>query len=116
MKNAFFIFLITLLLSGILLNFLPWWVIGIVAAIAALVFRTKPVFSFLAGFLGIALLWGLYAGYLDGQNESILSSQLGQIFKGLSSMGLILTTALIGGLVGGLSAMTGSLLRKLVLE
>lgn len=114
MKNAFFIFLMTLLLSGILLNFLPWWIIGAVAAIAALVFRTNPVLSFLAGFLGIALLWGLYAGYLDEQNESILSSQLGQIFKGLSSMGLIFTTALIGGLVGGLSAMSGSLLRKMV--
>jgi len=112
MKNALFIFLSTFLVSGVLLNFLPWWVIGVVAAAVALIFRTKPVLSFFAGFFGIALLWGLYAGYLDGQNESLLSSQLGQIFNGLSSIGLILTTALIGGLVGGLAAMTGSLLRK----
>lgn len=114
MKNAVLIFFITLILTGLLSNFLPWWVISVVAFGSALLIKVKPVVSFFIGFLAIGLLWGFYSGYLDAQNNGLLSSQLGQIFNGLSSMGLILTTAIIGGLVGGLSAMTGSLLRKIV--
>ena len=113
MRNAVLIFLMTFILSGILLNFFPWWIIAAVAFLSTFIFYSKPFAGFLAAFVGTGLLWGVYAGYLDAQNEGILSSQLGQIFKGLSSMGLIIVTGVLGGLVSGFAAMTGSHFRKL---
>ncbi len=113
MRNAVLIFLTTFILSGILLNFFPWWIIAPVALLSTFLFYCKPFIGFLAAFLGTGLLWGVFAGYLDAQNEGLLSSQLGQIFKGLSSMGLIIVTGVLGGLVSGFAAMTGSHFRKL---
>ena len=103
----------SLLLSGVLLNFLPWWVIAPVALVVSIFFYTKPVFAFFAAFLGTGILWGGYAAILDAKNNGVFSSQFGQIFNGLSSHSLIMGTAIMGALVSGLSALTGSLFRKL---
>jgi hypothetical protein len=59
--------------------------------------------------LGIFLLWSIVALWIDLKNESILSHKIAQIFPlGGSSFLLILTTAVIGALVGGFAAMSGA--------
>ena len=87
-----------------------------VAGVLAIFFNNRPSINFFAGFLGVTLLWGAYAFFLDGKNAGILSSQMGQIFNGLSGMGMIIATALIGGFVGGFAAMTGSLGRRIFMK
>lgn len=104
--------LLTFLVSFIAGLYLPWWSIAIVAFLAALLIQPKIGFGFLGGFLGVFLLWGALAFWIDTANESILSYKVAQLFplEG-SSLLLILVTALVGGLVGGFAAMAGSSIR-----
>jgi hypothetical protein len=74
--------------------------------------QPKIGFGFLAGFIGIFLLWASIALWIDVNNESILSRKVALLFPlGGSSVLLILVTAFVGGLVGGFAAMAGSSIR-----
>ena len=98
-------------LAALVQPFTPWWTIAIAAAIAGLFSKNKPYLNFFAGFIGIGLLWASYAWWLDTTNDSMLSYQVGQLFNGLSPQSLVLVTATIGGLVGGMSAMSAGIMR-----
>jgi hypothetical protein len=108
MKFAIITVLIVLLsfCSGL---FLPWWGFApIVFAVSAFI-PQRPGHAFLSGFLGLFLLWGLLAWWLDAANNSILSGKIALILPlGGSSVLLILVTALVGALVGGGAALSGS--------
>jgi len=111
MRFLFSVLLIILLafIAGI---YLPWWSIAIIAFAVALFIRQNIYKSFLAGFIAIFLLWSILAFWIDSKNESILSQKIARLFSlGSSSISLILVTALIGAIVGGFAAMSGSSLR-----
>ena len=95
-------------------NIGPWWSISVIAFVVAALVRLNGFKSFLFGFLAIALLWGAYAFFINGQNEGILSTKIGMLLGGLSSNSLVIISALIGAIVGGLGAMTGSLAQQLI--
>ena len=81
--------------------YLEWWSIGVVAFVVCLLIPQKPGYGFLAGFLGIFILWALVATWIDISNKNILSHKISVLLKiGGSSVLLILVTALVGGLVG----------------
>ena len=105
--------ILTALLSFVAGIYLPWWGIAIAAFISILVVPLRSGGqSFLAGFLGVFLLWALLAWWIDLKNEHVLSTKVAAIFPlGGSSLAIILITALIGALVGGFAAMSGSYLR-----
>ena len=68
----------------------------------------------LAGALGLFLLWGLLAIWIDSKNQGILSARISLILPlGGSTFLLILVTAFIGALVAGLAALSGAYLKKL---
>lgn len=91
--------------------FLPWWSIALVAFLVALLMRQRIGAGFLAGFLGIFLLWGGLALWVDIRNQGILSHKIAQLLPlGGSSVLLVLVTALVGGLVGAFAALAGSAL------
>ena len=93
--------------------YLPWWSIAIAAFISVLLIPLASGRAFLAGFAGIFLLWFLLALWIDVKNQHILSKKIAEIFPlGGSSIAIILVTALIGALVGGLGALSGSYLRR----
>ncbi len=94
-------------------SYLPWWIIAPTSFLIGALLGLNGRQSFGYGFLGIALLWGVYAGWLNNENESILATKMGALFGGLSPLHLVLITALLGGIVGGVAAMTGSLGRNL---
>lgn len=106
--------LLTALLSFFAGLYIPlWWFFAIVAFIVALLVHQKPLKAFLAGFLGMLLLWGVLSFWADIKNEGILSAKIAGILPlGGSSVLLILVTGFIGGLVGGLAALAGSYLRS----
>ena len=104
--------LIIAILSIMLQVYFPWWCVAIAAGVVAIVARMKPWQAFLSGFLGIGLVWLTHAWMLDAGNNSLLSGKIAQILPIGSTMGLLLLTAAVGALVGGFSALTGSLLRK----
>lgn len=105
-------FLLTALLAFIFGLYFPWWSIAIAAFIVALLVRLSSWKAFLAGFLGVFLLWTILSWWIDQANESILSTKIGVLLGiGANPVALILITGLIGGLVGGLSSLTASFLR-----
>jgi uncharacterized membrane protein len=105
--------LLTIVLSFALGLYLPFWSAGLVAFLVAVFIYQKPGLAYLAGFLGILLFWGLLAWWIDAQNNSILSQRMATLFPlGGSSALLILITAIVGAIIGGLSALSGNFLRK----
>lgn len=97
------------LISCLLLQFvLPWWSIAIGAAGVAYLAGNKGFISFIAGFLSIALLWGLFAFYIDLTTSSILTDKVNQLLP----VNAFALTILVGGLVGGFAALTGALLKS----
>lgn len=100
--------LTTIIISFVLELFLPWWTIAIASFAVAYLIDNKSLMSFFAGFLGIAILWVGMAFYIDQTTHSILTEKVNRLLP----LNAFLLTGLIGGLVGGLSALTGSLLRS----
>ena len=88
---------------------LPWWSIAIAGFIGGLAFNTRA--NFVAGFIGIALLWTFKALLIESAAAASLSEHVAAIFS-LNKTLLFVVTALIGGLVGGFASMAGSALRK----
>ncbi|HVF81811.1 MAG TPA: hypothetical protein VM884_07750, partial [Flavisolibacter sp.] len=106
--------LLTATLSFIAGIFMPWWSIAIVSFLVAFLIKQRLGIAFLSGFLGIFLLWGLLSLWIDIANHGVLSQKIALIFPlNGSSFLLILITALVGALVGGFAAMSGSSLRPL---
>ena len=87
----------------------PWWTVALVAGFVGAVLKESGFKSFLYGFLAIFILWGLMAWTANSANVGILAARLGDLFGGLSSDLLILATAVVGALVGGMGALSGSL-------
>ena len=101
--------LFIVLLAFVLELFLPWWCIAVAAAAGGYAFKSKA--NFAAGFFSIALLWIIKALLIDLQSSTPLAEQVAAIFKLQSKILLYVVMAVLGGLVGGFAAWTGSLLR-----
>lgn len=105
--------ILTALLSFVACFYLPWWSIAIVAFVIAAVIPQHPGKAFIAGFLALFVLWGALSYWISNNNEHLLAHKVSLIILKSDNPGfLILATALIGALVAGLGALSGSLLRK----
>jgi hypothetical protein len=106
--------ILTALLSFIAGIYVPlWWAFAVVALLVAVLVHQKGGKAFFSGFLGLFLLWGMLAWWMDKANESILSVKIAALLPlGGSKWALILVTAFIGGLVAGFAALCGSYLRS----
>ena len=92
---------------------LPWWSFVVTNLIIAVALPIKPIQSFIAGALGVGALWAGLAFGIDLANNHILSTKVAQILPlGGSYIALILVTAFVGALLGGLASLTGSFVRK----
>ena len=92
---------------------LPWWSFVVTNLMIAIALPIKPTQSFLAGALGVGALWAGLAFGIDMANNHILSTKVAQILPlGGSYSALILVTAFVGALLGGLASLTGSFVRK----
>jgi hypothetical protein len=102
------------LITVLLMRVLPWWCCGVVAFLVCMIFRLRPGQAFLAGLVGVGLAWGSVAGWIDVHNNGVLSTRIGQLFGGISSMLVVILTGMIGGIVGGFGGMTGGALSSLL--
>jgi len=105
--------ILTALLSFVAGLYFPWWSIALAAFISVLIIPLRSGKAFLSGFLGVFILWAVLAWWIDMKNEHVLSKKVAEIFPlGGSSFAMIIVTALIGALVGGLASLTASFLRR----
>lgn len=106
--------LLTVLLSVAACLYFPWWSIALVAFVIAAAIPQKPFKAFAAGFIALFFLWGGLALFISSNNNYLLAHKVSLIIlKTDNPAYLILATALIGALVAGFAALSGSLLRKL---
>lgn len=103
--------LLTAILAFALGEYLPWWSVAAAAFAASLFIRQGPVAAFAGGFIGVSAMWAAYALWIDQANQSILSERIASLLplQGQPVL-LILFTGLIGGLVGGLAALSANFL------
>jgi hypothetical protein len=104
-----FQFLFILIASLIIQLFLPWWSIALVAFAGGYFLKSSQ--NFLAGFLSVALLWGGYAIWIDLGGAAPLADRVAGILS-VSKTLLFVLTALVGGLVAGFAALSGSILKQ----
>jgi hypothetical protein len=105
--------ILTALLSFVCGLYLPWWSVAIAALISILLVPLRGGKAFLAGFLGVFILWAFLAWWIDMKNEHVLSKKIAEVFPlGGSSFAIIMVTAFIGALVGGFAAMSAGYLRR----
>ncbi len=105
--------ILTALLSFALCLYLPWYAIALAAFAVAALIPQSPGKSFITGFVALFLLWGLLSFWISNNNNHLLAHKVSLIIlKTDSVIGLIVATALIGALVAGLAALSGSFLRK----
>ena len=94
--------------------YLPWWSFAVTSAIVAAAVHQKAWKAFVTGFLGMFLLWGALAFFIDLNNGHLLLNKIAELFGIKDSPYLIIIiTAFVGGLVSGFAALTGSFARKL---
>lgn len=90
-----------------------WWFFAIIAFLVAFLVNQGAGKAFLAGFLGLFLLWAGLAWWIDIKNESVLSVKIAELLPlGGSAIALILVTGFLGGLVAGFAAMSAGFLRS----
>ncbi|MFN8308592.1 MAG: hypothetical protein U0T73_01395 [Chitinophagales bacterium] len=101
----------TAVLAAMLQSFFPWYVIVIAAFAASFFVPQRPAMAFFSGFLGVALLWCSYALIIDHNNNHILTPKIAELLH-LPGTGLLfLITAVLGGLVSGLAALSASFIK-----
>lgn len=106
------LFLVILILSFLCSYFLHWWIIAVIAFLAAFFINKKPGISFLSGFAAVFVAWAILALLKSIPNDNILAERVAKLFQLPNWMLLLLVTAFIGGLVGGMAALSGALVKK----
>src|SRR4051812_39708445 len=97
--------------------YLPWWSAAIAAFVVSALIPQRPRWCFFSGFAGIFLLWGVLALLQNSGNHGILAHRMALVLPlGGSAFMLIFATALAGALVGGLAALSASLLGKILTD
>lgn len=115
-KNNLMLLLIIIVSCFIAQSFLPWWIIAPICLMAGFFFSSSKKQAFWNGFAGVFILWLGKILSLSLPNEHLLANKVGQVFMLPASdtnwLVMIFASSLIGGIVGGLSTLTGNSFRK----
>lgn len=106
------LFLIILIASVVAYFIGPWWMIAIIAFVAAFFWGKRPSGAFAAGLFAAALAWGVTALFRSIPNHHMLAGKVAGMLALPYWYLLLLIVMLIAGLVGGLAALTGRYFRQ----
>lgn len=90
----------------------PWWSSVVCAALVSALIPTRGWQAFFSGFMAIGFLWTICAVIYSIQTDFLLTERVSRMFGVNSSFAIILITALVGAIAGGLGALTGNMLRE----
>ncbi len=102
---------LTVSLTYLLQSTFPWWTGVIACFLINFIISSRSLPSFVSGFLAMAFLWFAMATVTDLKTGSVLTAKVAAIFSLPNSLVLIIVTAIIGGIAGGLGALSGCHLR-----
>ncbi len=104
------------LMAYFLLNYLPWWSLAVMAAFAGLIIPSSGLNSFISGFLGGGLVWLYLSWKIDKDTSSVLTDKMVQLFPIDDTNLLILGAGILGGLIAGFGALTGTSFRQIFMK
>lgn len=107
-------FIILFFCFWIVTLFLPWWTLLIPAIVLGATLFHRLSAAFITGFISLFAAWSVQVLYIDIANESILSGRMAELLGVGQSWLVILITALIGGLIGGMGTLLGAQIRLLL--
>ncbi len=104
-------FFILLLLTWVLNLIFPWW-IGVFPALAiGAIYFNRWIHAFLIGFSGSGMAWFIQAFYIHVMNEGVLTQRIATMLQVDTPENVLLITFLVGGLIGGVAAVSGFLFK-----
>ena len=106
--------LITALLAFACGLYLPWWSVAVAAFIVSSLIYQPPGRAFATGFCAILLLWFGLLLKINAANEDILANKVSLVIGMGGPFVLVIISCAIGAITGGLGALTGSCLRKML--
>jgi hypothetical protein len=106
------LFLIIFLVSLVASFILPWWSIAIISFLAAFLGAKTWKHALWSGFLAVFFVWVIVALFQSIPNNHILAKRVAALFHLPHWILLLLVTALIGGIVAGMSALSGYYVKK----
>lgn len=107
--------LLIALLSFVAQLLLPWWSIALVAFAFCFGRPSSSGRAFLCSFLGVGLVWLIYALMQHLQSGGILTSRMSEVLKlPPNPVFLLLLTPVLGGLVAGFAGMAGYWVRRVI--
>lgn len=71
--------LLTALLAFISGLFLPWWCMAVTSLLVAVLIHQQAGKAFLAGLLGVFILWAGLAWWIDMKNNGVLSVKIAKV-------------------------------------
>ena len=107
--------LLIIVLAFLLQQFLPFWGLALGGFLAGIILpaKTGPG-SFVAGFFAGLFLWAGMAYFQQAGDAGALADHVSGLMGAGSKWTLLAVTALLGGVLGGMSCMSGYFLRSLV--
>lgn len=93
--------------------YLPFWSVAVISfGVVALI--PQPSWrAFWCGFIGLFVLWAGLSLFLDVSNDHILSTRISLLVLKMESPALlILATGVLGGMLGGMGALSASFLKS----
>ncbi|MFN0293295.1 hypothetical protein [Pedobacter helvus] len=110
------VFIVILILSFVLQTFFPWWTIIVISfATCGIIGKTGKI-SFWQPFFAIVILWTGMALYKSVPNNHLLATRVAEMFGLKVWLAIVAVTALIGGLVAGISGYCGYHFRKATIK
>lgn len=106
--------LLIAIFAWLLSLFLPWWSVFIPGLIIGALLGRSGGSSFLWGFVGIAALWLIQTLFVHIGNDGVLTARIADLFSLPAGWLVILITVIMGGLIGGITTLTGYLFRKVI--
>lgn len=92
--------------------FFPWWSIAIVCLCVSIFIPQKRGISFLSGMSSLFFLWFGWSLWISTNNNHILAQRVSLLILKIDNPILLcFITGMIGGIIGGMAALTGSFFR-----
>jgi hypothetical protein len=113
MKYSLGLILVIIVVGALIGMYLPWYAMGVSAAIIAYLVGMKTKGAFTVGFAAGFVLWAFAAYFTALGHPSTLTARMSELLplKGQVSL-LYLVTGIIGGLTTGLWVWAGARLRQ----
>ena len=111
--TAFILTILTGYAAYLFSDNIPWWAFAITAFIVGIAVPQKAWLSWLTGFMGMLVCWGILAFSASSGNQHLLAGKMANILPLGGSVSLIIfITAFVAAVIGGFAALTGTYLRK----